>query len=198
VVGTSSLRRLVQLRSLRPDLRIESLRGNLDTRLRKLDSGGYDAIVLAAAGLIRLGLGARIRARFDAETMLPAAGQGALGIEIRADATALGERLTALTHRPTWLAVLAERAVSRTLGGSCSVPIAAHAVWRDSRLELRAAVGNPDRLEQPLLRAQAAGESPDAAAAEALGVRVARDLLGQGAAAYLGAGASARPSPAGS
>ena len=198
VVGTSSLRRLVQLRSLRPDLRIESLRGNLDTRLRKLDQGGYDAIVLAAAGLIRLGLGARIRARFDAETMLPAAGQGALGIEIRADATALGERLATLTHRPTWLAVLAERAVSRTLGGSCSVPIAAHAVWRDTRLGLRAAVGDPERLEQPLLRAQAAGESPDAAAAEALGVQVARDLLDQGAAAYLGAGASARPSPAGS
>jgi hydroxymethylbilane synthase len=198
VVGTSSLRRLVQLRALRPDLRIESLRGNLDTRLRKLDQGDYDAIVLAAAGLLRLGLGARIRARFDAETMLPAAGQGALGIEIRADASALGERLATLTHRPTWLAVLAERAVSRTLGGSCSVPIAAYAVWHESRLELRAAVGDPERLEQPLLRAQAAAGSPDAAAAEALGVRVARDLLDHGAAAYLGAGTSAGPSPAGS
>jgi len=198
IVGTSSLRRLVQLRALRPDLRIESLRGNLDTRLRKLDAGDYDAIVLAAAGLIRLGLGARIRARFDAGRMLPAAGQGALGIEIRADRAALGERLASLTHGPTWLAVLAERAVSRTLGGSCRVPIAAHAVWRDTRLGLRAAVGDPERLEQPLLRAQAAGESPDAAAAEALGVQVARDLLDQGAAAYLGAGASARPSPAGS
>ena len=198
VVGTSSLRRLVQLRSLRPDLRIESLRGNLDTRLRKLDQGDYDAIVLAAAGLIRLGLGARIRARFDPETMLPAAGQGALGIEIRADKAALGARLATLTHRPTWLAVHAERAVSRALGGSCSVPIAAHAVWRESRLELRAAVGDPERLEQPLLRAQAVGESPDAAVAEALGVQVAHDLLRQGAAAYLGAGASAERSPGGS
>ena len=198
VVGTSSLRRLVQLRALRPDLRIESLRGNLDTRLRKLDSGGYDAIVLATSGLIRLGLADRIRARFDTERMLPAAGQGALGIEIRADANALGERLAPLTHRPTWLAVLAERAVSRTLGGSCSVPIAAHAVWRGSRLELRAAVGDPERLEQPLLHAHAAAESVDPGAAEALGVRVARDLLGQGAAAYLGAGAAADPRPAGS
>ena len=197
VVGTSSLRRLVQLRALRPDLRIESLRGNLDTRLRKLDEGRYDAIVLATSGLVRLGLGARIRARFDSDRMLPAAGQGALGIEIRADAARLGERLAGLTHRPTWLAVLAERAVSRTLGGSCSVPIAAHAVWRESRLELRAAVGDPDRLGQPLLRAQAGAESVDDTVAEALGVRVARDLLGQGAAAYLGVGPPAEPSPAG-
>ena len=196
VVGTSSLRRLVQLRALRPDLRIEPLRGNLDTRLRKLDAGDYDAIVLAAAGLIRLGLGARIRARFDAARMLPAAGQGALGIEIRADAGALGERLAALAHRPTWLAVAAERAVSRALGGSCSVPLAAHAVWRQTRLELHAAVGDPERLEQPLLRAEAGADAiEDAAAAEALGTRVARSLLDQGAAAYLAAGGSAAPAP---
>ena len=198
VVGTSSLRRMVQLRALRPDLRIEPLRGNLDTRLRKLDAGEYDAIVLAAAGLLRLGLGARIRARFDAGWMLPAAGQGALGIEIRADATALGDRLATLTHRPTWLAVLAERAVSRALGGNCSVPIAAHAAWREARLEVRAAVGDPDRLDQPLLRAECVGDALDGDAAEALGSRVAQALLDQGAAAYLAAGASVEPSPAGS
>ena len=198
VVGTSSLRRMVQLRALRPDLRIEPLRGNLDTRLRKLDAGEYDAIVLAAAGLLRLGLGARIRARFDSSWMLPAAGQGALGIEIRADAAALGKRLATLTHRPTWLAVLAERAVSRALGGNCSVPIAAHAAWRESRLEVRAAVGDPDRLDQPLLRAESAGDAVDAAGAEALGGQVAEALLAQGAAAYLAAGASAEPSAAGS
>jgi hydroxymethylbilane synthase len=160
--------------------------------------GGYDAIVLAAAGLIRLGLGDRIRARFDTAQMLPAAGQGALGIEIRADATGLGERLAALTHRPTGLAVAAERAVSRALGGSCSVPIAAHATWRDARLELRAAVGDPERLDQPLLRAEGAGVAiDDAAAAEALGARVAQALLEQGAAAYLAPAAPAEPSPAG-
>ena len=197
MVGTSSLRRLVQLRALRPDLRIEPLRGNLDTRLRKLDAGEYDAIVLAAAGLLRLGLGARIRARFDATRMLPAAGQGALGIEIRADAAALGDSLASLTHRPTWLAVLAERAVSRTLGGSCSVPIAAHATWRGARLELQAAVGDPERLDQPLLRAESAVEAVDAEGAEALGAGVAQALLGQGAAAYLAAGASTEPAPAG-
>jgi hydroxymethylbilane synthase len=198
VVGTSSLRRVVQLRALRPDLRIEPLRGNLDTRLRKLDEGGYDAIVLAVAGLLRLGLGARIRARFDPAAMLPAAGQGALGIETRADAAALIERLATLTHRPTWLAVLAERAVSRALGGNCSVPIAAHARWRDARLEIQAAVGDPDRLDAPLLRASAEGAADGAAAAEALGAQVAQALLSQGAAAYLAAGASAEPSPAAS
>jgi len=130
VVGTSSLRRVVQLAALRPDLRLEPLRGNLDTRLRKLDEGGYDAIVLAAAGLVRLGLGDRIRARFAATEMLPCAGQGALAIEARADDAALIARLEALTDRATRLAVVAERAVSRALGGSCSMPLAAHAAWR--------------------------------------------------------------------
>ncbi|MBN8510024.1 MAG: hydroxymethylbilane synthase, partial [Burkholderiales bacterium] len=104
-VGTSSLRRAAQLLGLRPDLRIEPLRGNLDTRLRKLDEGGYDAIVLAAAGLKRLGLGARIRALFAPAQMTPAAGQGALGLEWRRDAAALGARLAGLTHAPTALAV---------------------------------------------------------------------------------------------
>src|SRR6185436_11031859 len=111
VVGTSSLRRVVLLRALRPDLRIEPLRGNLDTRLRKLDDGQYDAIVLASAGLKRLGLAARIRSVFAVDEMIPAAGQGALGIEIRSDQVALRERLAALSHRPTWLGAQAERAV---------------------------------------------------------------------------------------
>lgn len=186
-VGTSSLRRVVQLKALRPDLRIESLRGNVDTRLRKLDEGQYDAIVLAAAGLVRLGLAERIRAHFDTAQMLPCAGQGALGIETRSDASALNQRLATLTHRPTWLAVLAERSVSRALGGNCSVPLAAHATWRGERLHVRAAVGHPDRLDAPLLQASVEGNGADPRAAEALGTSVAMDLLARGAGAYLSA-----------
>ncbi|MEO7008517.1 MAG: hydroxymethylbilane synthase, partial [Caldimonas sp.] len=135
-VGTSSLRRVVQLRALRPDLKVEPLRGNLDTRLRKLDEGRYDAIVLAAAGLKRLGAAARIRSVFEPAQMLPCAGQGALAIEIRTAATALAQRLVALEHRPTALATSAERAVSRALGGSCSMPLAAHAQWHGDELVL--------------------------------------------------------------
>ncbi len=125
VVGTSSLRRLVLLKALRPDLTIQPLRGNLDTRLRKLDEGQYAAIVLAAAGLKRLGLEARIRHTFEPADMLPAAGQGALGIEVRSDRADLLEALATLAHQPTWLAVTAERTVSRAMGGSCSMPLAA-------------------------------------------------------------------------
>ena len=153
-VGTSSLRRVVQLKAMRPDLRIEPLRGNLDTRLRKLDDGGFDAIVLAAAGLKRLGLAERIRWVFDAERMIPAAGQGALGLEVREDDTALREALQAFVHQPTWLATHAERAVSRALGGSCSVPLAAHAVVQDGTLHLDAALGHAGDPTQPLLRAR--------------------------------------------
>ena len=195
-VGTSSLRRVVQLKALRPDLRVDSLRGNLDTRLRKLDEGQYDAIVLAAAGLVRLGLAERIRVHFDPVEMLPCAGQGALGIETRSDSLALNQRLAILTHRPTWLAVLAERSVSRALGGNCSVPLAAHATWRGDRLHVRAAVGHPDRTDLPLLHASAESHGADARAAEALGTGVALDLLSRGAAAYLGVAAPAEPSPA--
>jgi hydroxymethylbilane synthase len=187
-VGTSSLRRQVQLLSLRPDLAIEPLRGNLDTRLRKLDAGGYDAIVLAAAGLKRLGLAGRIRALFDAERMIPCAGQGALGIEIRADARALHDRLATLTHRPTWLAVQAERAVSRALGGSCVMPLAAHATWRGGVLQLHAALGDANAPTRPVLRARVDAAVADDAAARALGERAAAALRDQGAAAYLGAG----------
>src|SRR5258706_1753095 len=154
-VGTSSLRRVVQLLALRPDLDVQPLRGNLDTRLRKLDEGGYDAIVLAAAGLKRLGLDARITSCFEPEAMLPCAGQGALGIEVRSEATALRAQLAQLTHRPTWLAVEAERAVSRALGGSCSMPLAAHATWRGDTLALQVALGHAQQLRAPLLRAAA-------------------------------------------
>ena len=184
-VGTSSLRRVVQLRALRPDLRIEPLRGNLDTRLRKLDEGQYDAIVLAAAGLMRLGLAERIRARFSVDDMLPCAGQGALGLEVRTDATALRQTLAGLVHVPTAMAVQAERAVSRGLGGSCSVPLAAHAVWRGDELCLRAALGSPDRAELPLLRAELRAVARDEPQARAMGEQVADMLRGAGAADYL-------------
>lgn len=190
-VGTSSLRRVVQLLARRPDLRIEPLRGNLDTRLRKLDEGQYDAIVLAAAGLKRLGLAGRIRAVFDEADMIPAAGQGALGLEIRADDTALAEALGRLSHAPTWLATHAERAVSRALGGSCSVPLAAHGRWSaDGRLALTAALGHGQDPLRPLLRVQLHAEVADTAAAEALGREAAAQLRGAGADDYLAAPAA--------
>ena len=188
-VGTSSLRRVVQIAARRPDLRIEPLRGNLDTRLRKLDDGEYDAIVLAAAGLKRLGLAERIRARFDAAQMLPAAGQGALGIEVRASDTALRAALGALVDRPAWLAVHAERAVSRGLGGSCSVPLAAHATWDGATLRLDAALGDSKAPTRTLLQARVQGAVADTAAAEALGAAAVDLLRRQGAADYLAAGA---------
>ena len=197
VVGTSSLRRVVQLIALRPDLIVLPLRGNLDTRLKKLDAGEYDAIVLAAAGLKRLGLASRIRAVFETGQMLPCAGQGALGLERRSDAAALGERLDRLTHRPTWLAVQAERAVSRELAGSCSVPLAAHAHWSGASLELHAALGNAANPQAPLLRATQTGPVTDDAAALAMGRRVAAGLRDQGADAYLAAGAQAALADAG-
>ena len=188
-VGTSSLRRAAQLLALRPDLRIEPLRGNLDTRLRKLDEGHYDAIVLAAAGLKRLGLGARIASLFDTAQMTPAAGQGALGLELRKDATALGRLLSALVHRPSWLAVHAERAVSRALGGSCSVPLAAHAVWQGDELCLDAALGHAQQLSQPLLRTHLRAQIGSEADADALGERAAAQLRAAGADGYLASAA---------
>jgi hydroxymethylbilane synthase len=179
LVGTSSLRRLVQLRALRPDLRIEPLRGNLDTRLGKLDNGGYDAIVLAAAGLIRLGLAARIRTVFQIDRMLPSAGQGALGIEVRSDRADLLAALGTLNHQPTRLATAAERAVSRALGGSCSMPLAAHASWQGDTLQLRAVLGHPQG-PQPLLQAEASGAVDEIHCAEKLGERVAARLRESG------------------
>ncbi|BDT72988.1 porphobilinogen deaminase [Comamonadaceae bacterium OS-4] len=174
-VGTSSLRRVALLRAMRPDLKIEPLRGNLDTRLRKLDEGLYDGIVLAAAGLKRLGLEARIRAVFEPEQMLPAAGQGALGIEIRSDRADVAGALQHLVHPPTWLAVSAERAVSRMMGGSCSMPLAAYAQFDGEQLRIRAAWGDADGV-QPVVYAHASGPVADTASAIALGEQVALAL----------------------
>jgi len=180
VVGTSSLRRVVLLRALRPDLKIEPLRGNLDTRLRKLDEGQFDAIVLAAAGLKRLGLAQRIRHVFEPQDMLPAAGQGALGIEVRADRTDLLELLSPLAHQSTWLAVAAERAVSRAMGGSCSMPLAAFATFSGEYLQLRAAWGDPDSAAA-LVRAQSAAAVAGLEQAAELGTAVAARLRAAGA-----------------
>ncbi len=185
VVGTSSLRRVVQLLARRPDLRIEPLRGNLDTRLRKLDEGGFDAIVLAAAGLTRLELGSRIRARFAEDEMIPAAGQGALGIEIRADAAELQAALATLIDQPTWLATHAERAVSRGLGGSCSMPLAAFASWAGEILILRVALGHGTDWRRPLLHAQVQATVTDVREADDLGARAVAALHEAGARNYL-------------
>ena len=180
VVGTSSLRRTVLLRALRPDLRIEPLRGNLDTRLRKLDEGQYAGIVLAASGLKRLGLQARIRHIFETEQMLPAAGQGALGIETRSDRSDVQQALAHLSHHTSWLAVAAERAVSRAMGGSCSMPLAAHATVLGEQLHLRAAWGDPEGDAQ-LVTAQVFGVVGSLEQAEALGLEVAQALRAGGA-----------------
>jgi hydroxymethylbilane synthase len=180
VVGTSSLRRVVLLRALRPDLKIEPLRGNLDTRLRKLDDGQYDAIVLAAAGLKRLGLGQRIRQLFEPAQMLPAAGQGALGIEVLTQRADVASALAPLVHQTTWLCVAAERAVSRAMGGSCSMPLAAYATFDGEYLQLSAAWGDPD---QPgvLVRARSADVVAGLDQAAALGEAVAARLRAGGA-----------------
>ena len=180
VVGTSSLRRTVLLRALRPDLKIEPLRGNLDTRLRKLDEGQYAGIVLAAAGLKRLELTSRIRHIFDAEQMLPAAGQGALGIEVRAGREDLKTLLAPLADMNTWLRVAAERAVSRAMGGSCSMPLAAHAVLEGGVLGLRAAWGDPEGSAL-LVRASGQTRELNLASAEQLGLQVAAQLRTGGA-----------------
>jgi hydroxymethylbilane synthase len=171
-VGTSSLRRSAQLRSLRPDLMIESVRGNLDTRLRKLDEGQYDAILLAAAGLKRLGWGERIAEILPPSVMCPAVGQGALAIE-----TCAGFDLPpVLDHKDTHTAVLAERAVLHALGGGCQVPIGAHATVTDDRLHLQAIVAAPDGSQ--VIRAQSEGAASQAAE---LGTALAAELLGKGA-----------------
>ena len=180
VVGTSSLRRQVLLQALRPDLKIEPLRGNLDTRLRKLDEGQYDAIVLAAAGLKRLKMGERVRATFAPTAMLPAAGQGALGIEVRSDRQDLIDALAPLAHMPTWLTVTAERAVSRAMGGSCSMPLAAHGTLTGTTLQLDAAWGDTEG-KLPLVRASASATVTTQAQADALGLAIAQQLRDGGA-----------------
>jgi len=176
VVGTSSLRRECQLRARRPDITVKPLRGNLDTRLRKLDDGEFDAIILSAVGLQRLKLADRIRTVIELDHSLPAAGQGALGIEVlksRADMARLMQPLICLQSTAC---AYAERAVSRVLGGSCSTPLAAHAQLKDKQLSLYALVATPDG--QTVLRAQARGPVTDP---QALGAKVAQDLLDQGA-----------------
>jgi hydroxymethylbilane synthase len=180
VVGTSSLRRMVLLQAFRPDLKIEPLRGNLDTRLRKLDEGQYAAIVLAAAGLKRLGLAGRIVQTFEPEHMLPAAGQGALGIETLSGRDDLRTALAPLAHEATWLAVSAEREVSRSMGGSCSMPLAAFATLSGDALTLRAAWGDPD-VTGRLVRAEANAHAHTLDEARALGARVAAQLVAGGA-----------------
>jgi hydroxymethylbilane synthase len=191
VVGTSSLRRVVLLRDCfarlaRLDIRIEPLRGNVNTRLRKLDEGVFDAIVLAVAGLKRLGLEERIRHAFEPVQMLPAAGQGALAIEVMAGREDLLRALAPLAHQPSWLAVTAERAVSREMGGSCSMPLAAHAVWQGETLLIEAAWGEPEDaagsgIAPPLVRASGSSPVTTLAQANLLGREVAQQLCERGA-----------------
>jgi len=181
-VGTSSLRRQCQLAARRPDLQIAPLRGNVNTRLRKLDEGEFDAIILAAAGLIRLGFSERIRARIDTDDSLPAIGQGAIGIECRSDDERVHQLIAPLHHPATAERVIAERAMNARLHGGCQVPIAGHAVHRDGQLHLRGLVGMPDGSR--VMRAERSGPVADA---ERLGSEVADDLLGQGAGEVLAA-----------
>ena len=180
VVGTSSLRRQAQLLARRPDLKIQFLRGNVNTRLAKLDAGEYDAIILAVAGLIRLGFADRIRSSISAEDSLPAGGQGAVGIECRTADSEIHALLAPLHHRDTALRVTAERALNKHLNGGCQVPIACYALLEGEQLWLRGLVGQPDGSQ--LLRAEMRASSAEA---EQLGVQVAEALLAQGAAAIL-------------
>lgn len=182
VVGTSSLRRECQLRANRPDLSVKFLRGNVNTRLRKLDEGEYDAIILASAGLIRLGMAARIRQSIAVEDSLPAAGQGAVGIELRSDDSDVLALLQVLHHEPTAQRVMAERALNERLQGGCQVPIACYAQFGQSgeNLWLRGLVGKPDG--SLLLRAEATAPAENN---RQLGITVAEDLLSQGAAEIL-------------
>lgn len=174
-VGTSSLRRASQLLHRRPDLKVESIRGNLDTRLRKLDQGQYDAILLAAAGLKRLGWGERIAEVLPPEVMCPAVGQGALAIETRAGGSGF-DAVQPLNDAATRAAVTAERGVLAALGGGCQVPIGAHARVEHGRIRIMAIVASPDGKE--LVRAQAEGAAPDAAA---IGRDLGAELLRRGA-----------------
>lgn len=176
VVGTSSLRRQCQLKALRPDLDIRSLRGNVGTRLSKLDNGDYDAIILASAGLIRLGLADRIASFIDVEQSLPAAGQGAVGIECRTDDAQVQALLAPLADAETTYCVLAERAMNNHLQGGCQVPIGGYAVLQQGQLYLRALVGDIDGSR--IIRAEGKSAVENA---EILGVKIAEQLLAQGA-----------------
>ena len=176
VVGTSSLRRQCQLKALRPDLDIRSLRGNVGTRLSKLDNGDYDAIILASAGLIRLGLADRIASFIDIEQSLPAAGQGAVGIECRTDDVQVHTLLAPLADAETTYCVRAERAMNNHLQGGCQVPIGGYAVLQQGQLYLRALVGDIDGSR--IIRAEGKSAVENA---EVLGVQIAEQLLAQGA-----------------
>ncbi len=175
-VGTSSLRRQAQIRAAHPQLDVDTLRGNVNTRLRKLDEGQYDAIVLASAGLKRLGLSHRITAYLDVEESLPAVGQGALGIEILADQPSVMAAMGFLNDPDTAACVRAERAMSRALHGGCQAPIGGHAVLEEGRLRLRAFVADLEGIR--FIRAEGRGDS---SRPEELGTRVAEELLAQGA-----------------
>jgi len=180
VVGTSSLRRQCQIKALRPDLVIKDLRGNVNTRLRKLDEGQYDAIILAAAGLIRLEMPERIKQYLATELLLPANGQGAVGIECRSDDDRVKAYLDVLEHAETRSRVLAERAMNRKLEGGCQVPIGAYAVVNDDQIQLKGLVGSLDGGE--ILRSEITG---DIAQAEQLGEQLGQALLNKGADAIL-------------
>ncbi|MEZ9821433.1 hydroxymethylbilane synthase [Shewanella sp. 10N.286.45.A1] len=182
VVGTSSLRRQCQIRAARPDLQIKDLRGNVGTRLAKLDAGNYDAIILAAAGLKRLKLEERITSFISAEDSLPANGQGAVGIECRTDDTRVKALLAPLEHLETRLRVIAERAMNTRLEGGCQVPIGAYAEIDGDTLSLRGLVGNPDGSQ--VIEASTSGNKNDA---EQLGVALAEELLSKGAKTILDA-----------
>lgn len=179
-VGTSSLRRQALLRAHRPDLKLVDLRGNVNTRLAKLDAGDYDAIVLACAGLERLGLGARIRERLVAPRFIPAAAQGAVAVECRADDEATRRLVAVLEHAPTLACTTAERTMTRILGGSCRVPIAAYATLKGDRLSLEGLVG--DAKSGQTVRGYASGPAADPAK---LGEQVADMLIVRGADALL-------------
>ncbi len=182
VVGTSSLRRQALISARFPHLVIQPLRGNLDTRLGKLDRGDYAAIILAAAGLKRLGLAERIRAFIEPEDSLPAPGQGAMAIEVRAGRPELMNLLAPLNHADTEHAVRAERQLSRSFGGSCQVPLAAFATVAQGSLQLRAMVATPDGTRIAKAEVRGAADAP-----EALGMQVARELEAQDAKAILAA-----------
>lgn len=179
-IGTGSLRREAQLRALRPDLKILPLRGNVDTRLKKLDRGDCDALVLAAAGLDRLGMSSRIAYRFSEIELCPAVGQGALALEVQSEKALVLKAAQTLDHPATHCAVRAERAMLRSLGGGCQLPIAAYTTARNAELRLLGVVANPAGTK--VLRATLSGSPRDP---EALGSRVAGELIKQGAQALL-------------